>query len=86
MKTKRTIVAGVCALMLVGCGLFAAGGPAVSALEVVAPIAAKALARLIQNRYGTDVDEQTAGCYELPEFTTDEEGFEYIICRAKPIE
>ena len=65
----------------------ACGTPAAkSALEVIAPIAADALSDLISDRFGSDTDEGTAGCFELPEgFNDDGEGYVYIICRAKPV-
>lgn len=86
MKVKRVVLAGACALILASCGVFGAGTAARSVLDIVAPIAANALADLIRKRYGTDVDEASAGCYEWPEIGTDEDGYEYVVCRAKPVE
>lgn len=87
MKAKIALLAGACALVIASCnGLGAAGPAAKSALELVAPLAADALSELIRSRYGTEADKESAGCYALPEFVTDEDGFEYVICRAKPAE
>jgi hypothetical protein len=87
MKAKIVVLAGACALIFAACGMFGGAGPAAkSALEIVAPIAAEALSDLIRKRYGADVDKESAGCYALPEFTTDEDGFDYVLCRAKAVE
>lgn len=86
MKAKIALLAGACALIVAACGAFGAGTAARSALDIVAPIAAEALSELIRSRYGTEADKESAGCYALPEFTTDEDGFEYVLCRAKPVE
>ena len=66
--------------------LCACGTPvAQSALEVLAPIAADTLTQLIDDRYGKEVDEGSAGCFALPAGFNDDE-FEYAICRAKAVE
>lgn len=58
-----------------------------SALDVILPIATEALTSLIQDRFGADIDESTAGCWDniLPA-DEDEDGYTWILCRAKPIE
>ncbi len=74
--------------LALACILLVACGPAAkSALDVIAPIAADALSDLISDRFGSDTDEDSAGCFELPDgFNDDGEGYVYILCRAKPIE
>lgn len=68
-------------------GIAACGPAAKTALDVIAPIAADALSDLISERFGSATDEDSAGCFELPsEFNDDDEGYVYILCRAKPVE
>lgn len=69
-------------LSLSSCGLFSSGEAEKTALEVVSPIASELLKRLIKERYDAETDEESAGCYPLPEFEN-EDDFTYIICRAK---
>lgn len=65
----------------------ACGPAAKTALDVIAPIAADALTDLIQDRFGSATDEDSAGCFPLPgEFNDSDEGYVYILCRAKPQE
>ena len=63
-------------------------GPAAqTALDIIAPIAADALTSLISDRFGGETDEDSAGCFPLPDgFNDDGEGYVYILCRAKPVE
>lgn len=66
------------ALALTSCGATTAQ----TALEIISPLAVRALERLVKERYGTEVDEQSAGCFPLPEFE-DEDDYVYVLCRAK---
>lgn len=67
-------------LSLASCGATAAQ----TALEIVSPIAVRALEKLVTERWGTEVDEQSAGCFPLPEFE-DEDDYVYVLCRAKGV-
>lgn len=76
----------VLVLYVFGVLLPLACAPAVkSALDVIGPIAADALSALISERFGSETDEATAGCFELPADFEDEDGYVYILCRAKPV-
>lgn len=68
-------------LALTACGATAAQ----TALEIVSPIAVRALEKLVAERWGTEVDKQSAGCFPLPEFE-DEDDYVYVLCRAKGVE
>ncbi len=63
---------------LVGCG-----GAAQDTLAVVAPLAADLLRDVIYKKYKDDANEATAACYQLD--ITDEDGYEYVLCRARPV-
>lgn len=73
--------------MILGLLVLGCGGPAAkTALDVIAPIAADALTALIQERFGSDTDEASAGCFPIPgDFNDDGDGYVYILCRAKPV-
>lgn len=68
-------------MLVSGCGSPAAK----SALDVIAPIAADALSGLISDRFGSETDEASAGCFPLPGDFNDDDGHVYILCRAKPV-
>ena len=72
--------------LIVAFVVMACGSPAAkSALDVIGPIAADALSALIKDHYGSETDESSAGCFELPADFEDEAGYVYILCRAKPV-
>jgi hypothetical protein len=75
-------------LMVVVLGLHSCSQPAAkSALDVILPIATDALTALIQDRFGTGIDESTAGCWDnIMPADEDEDGYVWILCRAKPIQ
>ena len=59
-----------------------------SALDIIAPIAKTALTALMEKR-GEEVDEDSAGCFDFEDLGVeieDEDGFSYVLCRAKAVE
>ncbi len=73
------------ALLLGACGMFQSPA-AQTALDIIAPIAKRELTELIKRRHNVEPDESTAGCFEVEEQFAPDDGFDYMICRAKPVE
>jgi len=82
---KRTWILIIPALSLApACATATATGA--TALEVIAPVAAKAITDAVMARFDATVDEETASCVPLDESFDDggDEEWTYAICRGKP--
>jgi len=56
-----------------------------SAIDLLLPVAADALTEAVRDRFGAEVDQETAICFPLPEEAMGD-GMVYVVCRAEPVE
>jgi|TARA_Y100000310_G_scaffold63131_2_gene58400 hypothetical protein len=57
-----------------------------SAMDLLLPVAADALTDAVRDAYSAEPDESTAVCFPLPAEAVGDDGYVYVVCRAKAVE